>query len=156
MRKITVEASSTYDIIIGSGLLNEAGRLCAEVMDIHSVAIVSDDRVYALYGEVLEKSLEAAGYKLEAMECFEKMADWAIYYDERPESAAYSSVVINRVAYAKEEDNEAKGLSKCARLLRGNFGARIWAPIRGSERFREAISRMIACAEAHTEEEDEE
>ena len=98
----------------------------------------------------------AAGYKLEAMECFEKMADWAIYYDERPESAAYSSVIINRVAYAKEEDTEAKGLSKCARLLRGNFGARIWAPIRGSERFRGAISRMIACAEAHTEEEDEE
>ena len=98
----------------------------------------------------------AAGYKLEAMECFEKMADWAIYYDERPDTATYSSVIINRVGYAKEEDTEAKGLSKCARLLRGNFGARIWAPIRGSERFREAISRMIACAEAHAEEDDEE
>ena len=98
----------------------------------------------------------AAGHKLEAMECFEKMADWAIYYDERPDAATYSSIIINRVAYAKEEDTEAKGISKCARLLRGNFGARIWAPIRGSERFRQAITRMIACAEAHTEDEDEE
>ena len=98
----------------------------------------------------------AAGYKMEAMESFEKMADWAIYYDERPDTSTYSSVIINRVAYDKENDTEAKGISKCARLLRGNFSARIWAPLRGSERFREAISRMIACAEAHTEEEDEE
>ena len=63
MRKITVEASSTYDIIIGSEFLTEAGRLCAQVMGIHSVAIVSDDTVYALYGEVLERSLTEAGYK---------------------------------------------------------------------------------------------
>ena len=62
MRKITVEASSTYDIIIGPELLAEAGRLCAEVMGLHSVAIVSDDRVYSLYGEALENSLKAAGY----------------------------------------------------------------------------------------------
>ena len=94
----------------------------------------------------------AAGYKLEAMECFEKMVDWAVYYDERPDATAYSSVIINRVAYDKEEDTEAKGISKCARLLRSNFSARIWAPIRGSERFREAISRLIDCADRFAEE----
>ena len=97
----------------------------------------------------------AAGHKLEAMECFEKMVDWAVYYDERPDATAYSSVIINRVAYDKEEDTEAKGISKCARLLRSNFSARIWAPIRGSERFREAISRLIDCADRFAEEDSE-
>lgn len=62
MRKITVDTSVKYDIIIGKGLLGESGRLCAETLGIHSVAIVSDDTVDALYGNALEKSLESAGY----------------------------------------------------------------------------------------------
>ena len=56
------------------------------------------------------------------------------------------------MAYDKEEDTEAKGISKCARLLRGNFSARIWAPLRGTDRFKEAVSRMIECAQAHEDE----
>lgn len=94
------------------------------------------------------------GHADEALDCFEKMAEYAIRYDERPETAVYSSVIINRVAYAKSEDTEARGLSKCARLLRGNFAARIWAPIRGQERFRAAVARMVECAEAHADEDD--
>lgn len=62
MRKITVDASVKYDIIIGKGLLAEAGRLCLETLGIHTVAIVSDDTVDRLYGEALEKSLKEAGY----------------------------------------------------------------------------------------------
>ena len=95
----------------------------------------------------------ASGHAAEAMDCFEKMADWAIRYDERPDAATYSSVIINHVAYDKENDTEAKGISKCARLLRGNFAARIWSPIRGSDRFKEAVGRMIECAQAHADEE---
>ena len=96
----------------------------------------------------------SSGHAPEALECFEKMADWAIRYDERPDTATYSSVIINRVAYDKEADTEAKGISKCARLLRGNFAARIWAPIRGTDRFKEAVGRMIECAQAHAGDED--
>ena len=96
----------------------------------------------------------ASGHISEALDCFEKMADWAICYDERPDTATYSSVIINHVAYNKEDDTEAKGISKCARLLRGNFSARIWAPIRGTDQFKNAISRMIECAQAHTDDED--
>jgi len=62
MRKITVDASIKYDIIIGGGLLAESGRLCADTLGIHSVAVVSDDTVDALYGKALEKSLIEAGY----------------------------------------------------------------------------------------------
>ena len=96
----------------------------------------------------------ASGHISEALDCFEKMADWAIRYDERPDTATYSSVIINHVAYNKEDDTEAKGISKCARLLRGNFSARIWAPIRGTDQFKNAISRMIECAQAHADDED--
>ena len=98
----------------------------------------------------------AAGHPSEAMDCFEKMVDWAIRYDERPDTATYASVIINHVAYDKEEDPEAKGMSKCARLLRGNFSSRIWGPLRASDRFKEAVRRMIECAEAHAEDEEEE
>ena len=62
MRKITVDASIKYDIIIGKGLLAEAGKLCVETLGKHAVAIVSDDTVDSLYGAALEKSLAEVGY----------------------------------------------------------------------------------------------
>jgi hypothetical protein len=79
------------------------------------------------------------------------MADYAVAFDERPDTATYTSVIINRVPYDKTEDTEAKGLSKCARLLRGRFAARIWAPIRGTERFKAAVGKMAECAESFDE-----
>ena len=62
MRKVTVEASTTYDIVIGKGLLCEAGKLCKETLGIHSVAVVTDDTVDTLYSKKLEASLKSAGY----------------------------------------------------------------------------------------------
>ena len=96
----------------------------------------------------------AAGHTAEALDCFERMADYAVLYDTRPDTATYTSVIINRVPYDKNEDTEAKGISKCARFLRGNFAARIWAPIRGTERFKAAVGRMIECAEEFDEDEE--
>ena len=96
----------------------------------------------------------SVGHNAEALDAFERMADYAVLYDTRPDTAAYTSVIINRVPYDKSEDTEAKGISKCARLLRGNFAARIWAPIRGTERFKEAVGRMIECAERFEDEEE--
>ncbi len=93
----------------------------------------------------------AVGDRAAALDAFERMAEYAIGYDERPESAIYSSVIINRVSYEKENDTEARGLSKCARLLKGNFSARLWEPIRSDARFRAAVSRMQTCAAEHVE-----
>ena len=95
----------------------------------------------------------SVGHNAEALDAFERMADYAVRYDTRPDTATYTSVIINRVPYDKSEDTEAKGISKCARLLRGNFAARIWAPIRGTERFKGAVERMIECAERFEDEE---
>ena len=54
MKRITVDASIKYDIVIGKGLLCEAGRLCKETLGIHSVAVVTDDTVDGLYAKKLE------------------------------------------------------------------------------------------------------
>ncbi len=89
----------------------------------------------------------SAGRAAEGLECFVKMADYAVAFDNRPDTDTYRSVIINRVSYDKSEDTEAKGISKCARLLRGNFAARIWTPIRGHEQFKAAVARMVECAE---------
>ena len=89
----------------------------------------------------------AEGRNVQALEAFERMADYAILCDSRPDTARYTSVIINRVTYDKSQDTEAKGISKCARLLRGKFAARIWAPIRGTEAFKAAVERMAECAE---------
>ena len=96
----------------------------------------------------------SVGHNAEALDAFERMADYAVLYDTRPDTAVYTSVIINRVPYDKSEDTEAKGISKCARLLRGNFAARIWTPIRGTERFKGAVGRMIECAERFEDEEE--
>ena len=96
----------------------------------------------------------SAGHAPEALDAFERMADYAVLYDTRPDAATYASVIINRVPYDKSEDTEAKGLSKCARLLRGKFAARIWTPIRGHERFKAAVKRMLECAERFDEDEE--
>ncbi len=84
-----------------------------------------------------------------ALADFVRMADYAVRYDERPESTHYTSVIINGVPYERSEDTEARGLSKCARLLKGNFSQRVWAPLRGEEAFHDAVERMRACAAAH-------
>ena len=94
------------------------------------------------------------GHTAEGLACFERMADYAVLFDNRPDTATYSSVVINCVPYDKSEDTESKGISKCARLLRGNFGTRIWASIRNTEGFKAAVQRMVECAENFEDEEE--
>ncbi len=64
MEKITVRASQTYDVLIGGGLLADAGRYAAGVLKSRRTMIVSDDNVFSLYGETLKKSLENAGFEV--------------------------------------------------------------------------------------------
>ncbi|MBO7762468.1 MAG: 3-dehydroquinate synthase, partial [Clostridia bacterium] len=59
---VTVNASTTYPILIGDGLLDQAGALCAEHIGICRVCVVTDDTVHGLYYDRLRRSLEAAGY----------------------------------------------------------------------------------------------
>jgi len=64
MRTVTVTASKTYDIKIGSGILATIGAEAAAMGKITKVCIVSDDRVFPIYGKTVEESLKNAGFML--------------------------------------------------------------------------------------------
>ncbi|MBR3878630.1 MAG: 3-dehydroquinate synthase [Clostridia bacterium] len=63
MKKVTVNASRVYDIIIDKGILDRAGELCATVKKPCRAAILTDSNVAPLYLARLEKSLSGAGYE---------------------------------------------------------------------------------------------
>ncbi len=65
MKKVHIPASRQYDVIIGKGILADCGRLISEILPKGKTVIVSDDKVYSLYGEAVEKSLIDNGYSVE-------------------------------------------------------------------------------------------
>ncbi len=64
MNTIRVTASRPYDVVIGSGVLEELGARAAQLLPGRSVCIVSDDTVAALYERQARQSLEAAGFRV--------------------------------------------------------------------------------------------
>jgi len=63
MKKITVNASKSYDITIGAGILKDAGKIVRQSAGGQIAAVVTDDIVDALYGEKLTDSLAQSGYQ---------------------------------------------------------------------------------------------
>ena len=63
MKTVHIDASKSYDVRIGRGLLDDCGRQIAERVRCASAAVVADDTAYALYGERVCASLEAAGVR---------------------------------------------------------------------------------------------
>lgn len=67
MTTVQVKASRTYEVQIGSGLLRDAGNALAGLLPPpRTVMLVSDDTVFALWGEALLSSLEDAGYTVKS------------------------------------------------------------------------------------------
>ena len=62
MKTITVNASHSYDCLIGSGLLRSLGAEAAKVCKATKACIVSDSNVWPLHGPVAEASLTQAGF----------------------------------------------------------------------------------------------
>lgn len=64
MNKITVNASTKYDILIGDGISFDSGRLTSDCLG-HTckAAIITDDIVDKLYSERVISSFESAGFK---------------------------------------------------------------------------------------------
>ena len=61
-QKITVKASGTYDILINKGGLSNIGSALRERFKPCTIAILSDDKVFPLYGKVVTDALKAAGF----------------------------------------------------------------------------------------------
>ena len=64
MLKIPVRTASSYEVLVGNGLMAQAGKLAAGVLMPCRAAIISDDTVDALYSEKVEKSLQKAGFSV--------------------------------------------------------------------------------------------
>ncbi|MBQ8435696.1 MAG: 3-dehydroquinate synthase, partial [Oscillospiraceae bacterium] len=64
MQTISVKASSDYNIYIERGLLNNCGRLIADVVNTRKAAVITDDIVDGLYYKKLEKALKDEGFSV--------------------------------------------------------------------------------------------
>lgn len=64
MNIVTVNASKRYDIKIGPGLLDSIGAEAAALGKATKACIVSDDRVFPLYGSIVSASLENSGFEV--------------------------------------------------------------------------------------------
>lgn len=62
--KVSVKASGNYDIYIGQGLLDEAGKLIKQVKQVCRAVIITDSNVDTLYSERLKKSLEKESFQV--------------------------------------------------------------------------------------------
>ena len=63
MKTITVNASKTYDVTIGSGLLSAVGETVRNVTTAAKAAIISDSNVFPLYGTTVRDSLLKCGFE---------------------------------------------------------------------------------------------
>ena len=64
MNTVHIKASKDYDIHIGSGLLPRIGRFAAHIGTTKQVCIVSESQVWPLYGSIVQKGLEEAGFSV--------------------------------------------------------------------------------------------
>lgn len=62
MTTVKVNASTSYDVVIGRGLLSSVGEMILPLFTGRKLALVSDMTVFGLYGERVRKSLEDAGF----------------------------------------------------------------------------------------------
>ena len=61
MNTVTVSASKTYDILIGSGLLPQLGAQVKKLGKASKICVVSETTVFPLSGKTVTDSLESAG-----------------------------------------------------------------------------------------------
>ena len=64
MKTVTVNASSRYNVFIGSGILARIGSVLRNTVGGQSAAIVTDDNVAELYGNQLTDNLTKSGYRV--------------------------------------------------------------------------------------------
>ena len=63
MKIITVKASSTYDIMIDRGILNNCGALIKQNTGAKKLAVVTDSVVNEIYADTVMQSLEREGFE---------------------------------------------------------------------------------------------
>lgn len=65
MNTVRVDASKSYDIVVGEGLLTSVGERVRQVSRGDIAALITDDQVDALYGAAVANSLRGSGFRVE-------------------------------------------------------------------------------------------
>ena len=83
MTTVHVSASKSYDVLIGSGLLQSLGSYAASIKNVKKVCIVSESNVWPIYGQIANQSLldarlETVSFVFRAGEQFKNAA---VYLD---------------------------------------------------------------------------
>lgn len=89
MERVRIEASGCYDVLIGPGLLAQAGERLRQVAPPCRVGIITDDTVLALYGGQVKASLERTGFQPEI---------WAFPHGEKQKTLATLSQALEWLA----------------------------------------------------------
>lgn len=63
MKKIHINTSSPYDVLIERGSIKNCGKLISEIAKTKRAAVISDDIVAELYGETVMDSLKENGFE---------------------------------------------------------------------------------------------
>ncbi len=87
--QIPARAVYSYEIPIERGIVARAGQLCASVIKPCRALLLTDDTVNALYGDRVEDSLTAAGYKV---------VRFVIQHGEVSKSAANLVALLEKMA----------------------------------------------------------
>ena len=64
MKKITVNASKNYDVMIGSGIMETIGIHAKELVGSGKAAVITDSNVHTLYGKCVSDSMMDAGFEV--------------------------------------------------------------------------------------------
>ena len=64
MRKVRIEAGTPYDVLIGGGLLGQAGQLVGKTISPCRAVLVTDSNVASLYADMLEERLTASSFSV--------------------------------------------------------------------------------------------
>ena len=62
MNQVRIETGTSYDVLIGSGLLRDAGACMTKVVEPCRALLVTDSHVAPLYAETVAAGMRAAGY----------------------------------------------------------------------------------------------
>ena len=62
MKKYTLSTSSSYDILIGDGILKDCGSLLSQLFSPRRAVVITDSTVNALFSGAVTESLKAAGF----------------------------------------------------------------------------------------------
>lgn len=83
MNTIHVTASKSYDVLIGSGLLQSLGGYVSTIKKVNKVCIVSETNVWPLYGQQAKKSLTDSGFNVVeyVFHAGEQFKNAAVYLD---------------------------------------------------------------------------